>query len=83
VLSEPAIERLAAADIKELILTDSVPLPEEKRLPFITTLSVAELFARAIKRIHQGQSVSRLFRESASADGDEEDEEDDVEDANE
>ncbi len=65
VLSGAAIERLIEADIKELILTDSVPLPEEKRLPFITTLSVAGLFARAIQRIHQGRSVSRLFGEPA------------------
>jgi ribose-phosphate pyrophosphokinase len=67
VLSGPAIERLAESGLKELILTDSVPLPEEKRLPFITTLSVAGLFARAIKRIHEGRSVSSLFRESADS----------------
>jgi ribose-phosphate pyrophosphokinase len=78
VLSGPAIERLRAADLTELILTDSVPLPDERRLPFMTALSVAGLFARAIKSIHQGRSVSRLFRESTSADGGAEDEDDET-----
>ncbi|HEU0025653.1 MAG TPA: ribose-phosphate pyrophosphokinase [Ktedonobacterales bacterium] len=77
VLSGPAIERLAVANIKELILTDSVPLSPEKRLPNMTTLSVAGLFARAIRRIHEGRSVSSLFRESAA---DEEGEGEDVDD---
>jgi ribose-phosphate pyrophosphokinase len=67
VLSGPAIERLRASDIKEVILTDTVRLPEEKRLPILTTLSTAELFARAIARIHEERSVSALFREKAEA----------------
>ncbi len=74
VLSGPAIERLAAADLKELILTDSVPLAPEKRLPFITTLSVAGLFASAIKSIHEDRSVSRLFREPGGYEEDGDDE---------
>ena len=61
VLSGPAIERLGAADFCEIILTDSVPLRPEKRLPNITTLSVAPLFAGAIERIHEERSVSELF----------------------
>jgi len=43
-------------------VTDSIPLPEQKRLPNMTTLSVAELFAGAISRIHDGRSVTELFR---------------------
>ncbi len=62
ILSEPAIERLKASDIKEMVLTDSVPLPEEKRIPKITVLSIAELLAGAIARIHEGRSVAELFR---------------------
>jgi ribose-phosphate pyrophosphokinase len=62
VLSGPAIERLRDAPIKELVLTDTIPLPEEKRLPQFTVLSVAELFAGAITRIHEGRSVAELFR---------------------
>jgi len=61
VLSGPAIERLRTSGIKEVILTDSVPLPPEKQLPIITSLSVAPLFAGAIQRIHEGRSVSELF----------------------
>ena len=61
VLSGPAIERLRTSGLKEVILTDSVPLPPEKHLPIITSLSVAPLFAGAIQRIHEGRSVSELF----------------------
>ncbi len=62
VLSGPAIERIAASDLTEVILSDTVPLPEAKRISRITQLSVAELFAGAITRIHEGRSVAELFR---------------------
>ncbi len=61
VLSGPAIERLSATSIRELVITDTIPLPPEKQLPTITVLSVAELFAEAIRRIHGGRSVGDLF----------------------
>lgn len=61
VLSGPAIERLKAAPIKEIVLTDSIPLAEQKRLANMKVLSVAELFAGAISRIHDGRSVTELF----------------------
>jgi ribose-phosphate pyrophosphokinase len=61
ILSGPAVERLRASELRELVLTDTIPLPPEKRLPIITPLSVAELFAGAIRRIHEGRSVSELF----------------------
>jgi ribose-phosphate pyrophosphokinase len=61
IFSGKAIERLRASEIKEVVVTDSVPLPEEKRLPIITTLSIAELVAGAIMRIHEDRSVSELF----------------------
>lgn len=58
----PAIERLRAqADIAEIVTTDTVPVPPEKRLPHTTVLSVAPLLAEAIRRIHEGESVSALF----------------------
>jgi ribose-phosphate pyrophosphokinase len=61
----PAIERLRAqADIAEIVTTNSVPLPPEKRLPRMTVLSIAPLLAEAIRRIHGGESVSALFVES-------------------
>lgn len=62
ILSGPAIERLRHAPIKELVVTDTAPIPEAKRLPNMTILSVAELFAGAITRIHEGRSVAELFR---------------------
>jgi ribose-phosphate pyrophosphokinase len=61
VLSEPAIERIADAAVREVVVTDTIPLPPYKRLPKITTISVAPLFAEAIRRIHQGESVGALF----------------------
>ena len=57
-----AIERLRAQpDIDEIVTTDTVPLPAEKRLPNMTVLSIAPLLAEAIRRIHVGESVSGLF----------------------
>lgn len=61
VLSGPAGERLSRSGLKEVILTDSVPLRPEMDLPIITTLSIAPLLAGAILRIHEERSVSELF----------------------
>ena len=58
----PAIERLRAhADIAEIVTTDTVPIPKDKRLPNMIVLSIAPLLAEAIRCIHRGTSVSRLF----------------------
>jgi ribose-phosphate pyrophosphokinase len=62
VFSGPALDRLHKAPIKEIVVTDSIPLSEQKRLPNMTILSVAELFAGAISRIHDGRSVTELFQ---------------------
>ncbi len=61
IFSGPAIERLRNSPVKEIVVTDTVPLPEHKRLPNITVLSVAEFFADTIHRIHYDRSVSELF----------------------
>jgi ribose-phosphate pyrophosphokinase len=62
VLSGPAVPRLRAATaICEVVVTDTLPLPPEKRDPKITVLSVAKLLAEAIARIHDGRSVSAMF----------------------
>jgi ribose-phosphate pyrophosphokinase len=61
IFSGPAIERLKSVPIKEIVITDSIPLTDQKRLPNMTVLSVAELFAGAISRIHDGRSVTELF----------------------
>jgi ribose-phosphate pyrophosphokinase len=63
ILSDPAIERLRAVEIEEIVVTDTVPLPPRKRLPNITVLSVAPLLAEVIRRIHLGISVGALFNE--------------------
>ena len=61
VLCGPAIERLRAAAIDSVVVTNTVALPEDKRLDKLTVLNVAPLFAAAIERIHSGQSVGVLF----------------------
>ncbi|WP_312099209.1 ribose-phosphate diphosphokinase, partial [Niallia sp.] len=62
VLSEPAIEMIQESQIKELIVTNSIPLPEEKRIDKITQLSIAELLSDAISRVYEHKSVSVLFK---------------------
>nr|WP_029191023.1 ribose-phosphate diphosphokinase [Ornithinibacillus scapharcae] len=61
VLSGPAIERIQNSKIKELVITNSIPLPEDKLIDKITQLSVAPLIGEAIIRVHEEQSVSILF----------------------
>jgi ribose-phosphate pyrophosphokinase len=62
VLSGPAIERIdKCKDLKELLITDSIPLDDHKKHPRIKVLSVADLLGEAIKRIHNEESVSSLF----------------------
>jgi ribose-phosphate pyrophosphokinase len=63
VLSGPARQRLLASDLKELAVTDTIPIPPERLLPKIKVISVAPLFAEAIRRIHEEESVSVLFHE--------------------
>jgi ribose-phosphate pyrophosphokinase len=61
VLCGDAIKNLRESPIKELVITDSIPLTPEKQLPIIRVQSVASLLADAIKRIHFNESVSQLF----------------------
>jgi ribose-phosphate pyrophosphokinase len=61
VLSGPAVQRINDSVIKELIVTNSIALPEEKRSPKIKQLSVAKLLAETIIRVHEQKSVSTLF----------------------
>ena len=61
VLSGPAIDRIRDSAIKELVLLDTIPLPEEKMLPKFTVLPVAPLFAEAIERIYEDKPVSPMF----------------------
>ena len=61
VLSGPALERIEASDIKELVISDSIAQPAEKVRGKIKVLSVAELLGEAIRRVHNADSVSSLF----------------------
>lgn len=61
VLSGPAIERLKATPIDQMIFLNTIPLPEEKMLPNIKILSVAPLFAEAISRVYNNQPLSDIF----------------------
>lgn len=61
VLSGPAIERIQDSAIREMILLNTIPIPDEKRLDKIKILSVAPLFAEAMIRIFTNDSISRLF----------------------
>jgi ribose-phosphate pyrophosphokinase len=61
VLCGPAVENLCEAPIREIVVTDSIPVPQQKQLPNLRILSVAPLLGNAIKRIHLNESVSKLF----------------------
>ena len=61
VLSGPAIKRINDSSIKELVILNTIPLTEEKRIDKITSISVAGIFAEAIERIYGDISVSSLF----------------------
>ncbi len=61
ILSGPAIERITNSEIKELVLLNTAPIPEEKQIEKIKVLSVAPLFAEAMTRVFNNDSISRLF----------------------
>jgi len=61
ILSGPAVKRIAESPVKEVVVTDSVPIPPRKRIGKIKIISIAPLLGEAIKRIHTGQSVGAMF----------------------
>ncbi len=61
VLSGPAIERIKNSPFKEVVITNTIPLPKEKELPQIKVLSIAPLFAEAIKRLNENRAMGDLF----------------------
>lgn len=62
VFSPPAIDRLSAGLFEEVIVTNTIPVPEDKRFPQLTVLSVANILGETIWRIHEDSSVSSMFR---------------------
>ena len=61
IFSDPAIERIKGSPIKGVVVTDTVPVPQEKRIDKITVLTIAPLVAEAIRRIHTGMSIGAMF----------------------
>jgi len=61
VFSDTAVDELEKASFKEIIFTNSIPLVDKRVLPNMKVLSIAPLFGEAIRRIHNGESVSSLF----------------------
>jgi ribose-phosphate pyrophosphokinase len=62
VFSSPAVERLSSGIFEEVIVTNTIPVPEESRFEQLTVLSVANLLGETIWRIHEDSSVSSMFR---------------------
>jgi ribose-phosphate pyrophosphokinase len=62
VFSEPAISRLSSGFLEEVIVTNTIPIPDDHNFPQLTVLSVANLLGEAIWRIHEDTSVSSMFR---------------------
>jgi ribose-phosphate pyrophosphokinase len=63
VLSGPAIQRISSCQVKEVVVTDTLPLLPGKRIDKITVLPIAPLLGEAIRRIHTGQSVGAMFEQ--------------------
>jgi ribose-phosphate pyrophosphokinase len=61
IFSGPAIQRITESRVKEVVVTDTVPVPPGKRIEKITVLPIAPLLGEAIRRIHTGQSVGAMF----------------------
>jgi ribose-phosphate pyrophosphokinase len=61
VFSGPAIQRIAASPVKEVVVADTIPVSGDKKLDKITVLSIASLIGEAIHRIHTGLSVGAMF----------------------
>ena len=61
VFSGSAIQRIASCPVKEVVVTDTIPVKDEKKLDKITVLPIAPLLGEAISRIHSGQSIGAMF----------------------
>ncbi|MBI2854332.1 MAG: ribose-phosphate pyrophosphokinase [Chloroflexi bacterium] len=71
IFSGPAIQRIASSPVKEVVVTDTVPLGPNKKIDKVVVLSLASLLGEAIHRIHTGQSVGTMFEQKQSKSGNE------------
>jgi ribose-phosphate pyrophosphokinase len=62
VLVEPSLQRLQHSPIREVVATDTLPVPREKRWPGLTVLPIGTVLAEVIQRIHSGVSVDSIFQ---------------------
>ncbi len=63
IFSDPAIQRIASCPVKEVVVTDTVPVANDKKLDKITVLPIAPLLGEAIHRIHTGLSIGAMFEQ--------------------
>jgi len=63
VFSGPAIQRIASSPVKEVVVTDTIPVNGDKKLDKITVLPIAPLLGEAIHRIHTGLSIGAMFEQ--------------------
>ena len=61
IFSDPAVERLSGDSVDAVVVTNTLPIPEEKRFETLTVLSIAPLIARAISAVFDDDSVSQIF----------------------
>ena len=61
VLSDPAVERLHASGLRELVVTDTLPIEESKQFPELTILPIAPVLAKAIDAVFEDDSVAKIF----------------------
>jgi ribose-phosphate pyrophosphokinase len=64
VLSGPAVERLTKSGVTEVVITDTLPIPEEKRFPGLTVLPIAPFLAESIKIVFEDTSITTMFRDN-------------------
>jgi ribose-phosphate pyrophosphokinase len=61
VFTKPATQRIASSPVKEVVVTDTIPVADSKKLDKLTVLPIAPLLGEAIHRIHTGLSVGAMF----------------------
>jgi len=63
VLSDPAVERIQNSELKEVVVTNTIEIPQEKRIPKLKVISVAPILAETMKRNHTGQPMGVVYEQ--------------------